>query len=159
MILIACATCGFTMRVEGDVKNDDRELDFLVGRSSSFWPDKYACAQCGAQALGLEVSQVTDRAGARLRIVDVTPHEAFAALQGLGLPEERSCHLEDVIKLLKEHGVKNAVGKDILGTSRCVIDYLELGDGSKMYLGPSTEGATVFRITKSVSYVKEVSRD
>jgi hypothetical protein len=55
--------------------------------------------------------------------------------------------------------VKRVHGKDIQGTSRSIIDFLELGDGSKVYLAASAEGATVYRVAKPISYVEEVSRD
>jgi hypothetical protein len=158
VIFIACTTCGFTLQVEGSIKDENRELDSLVGESSSFWPDNYTCADCGGQAVGLKPGGFTDRATTRLRIVEVTVQEAFAALQGLGLPKERSCRFDDVLELIKQYGVKAVIGQDIRGTDRCVIDYFILGDGSKMYVGSSAGGATIYRITRPHFYVEEVSR-
>lgn len=159
MMLIACTKCGLALQVEGNIKDENRELEFLVGKGSPWWPDAYPCPECDGKAMVLQPGQLTDRARVRLRTVDVTAQEAFAAFSGVGLPKERSCRLDDVSELLTKHGVKRIAGKDLTGTGRCILDYLELGDGSKVYLAPSTEGATVYRITRPYSYVEEVTRN
>lgn len=152
MILIVCTDCALAMRVEGA----EAELDFCVGKSSGFWPDKYPCPECDKLCMGmLEMEAETD-AVASLRVIDVTPSEAFAALNGLGFPSERMCTKEIVERLLKEHPIRKVSARDVQGAERCVVDHLELWDGSKMYFGPSSQGAVVYRITRPHSYVKQV---
>lgn len=152
MILIICLTCGFTLRVEGDVE----EIAHLIGNLSTFALDGYTCSECGKKAGLFNHGDVTPAAAARLRIVDVAPEEAFAALNGLGIPSERSCLLEDVTELIEKFPVASVSGKNISGTGRCIIDHLVLQDGSKVYFAPSTEGATIYRISRPHSYVGSI---
>jgi len=154
MILIVCSTCMFALRVEG---TDDQELDMLVGKSSSFFPDKYDCPQdkCAGSAKLFDSLEISQRALGSLTIVDVTPEEAFAALNGVGLPEERSCFIEDIRTLLSK-GVKRVSGKNLPGTSRCIVDFIETEDGSRIYLAPSGEGVTVYRVTRPPSYAAKM---
>jgi hypothetical protein len=154
MRMIVCPTCMLALRVEG---TDDQELDTLIGKGSPFFPDNYECPQdgCVGKAKFFDSLEMTPRAIGALRIVDVTPGEAFAALNGVGLPEERSCLIEDVRDLLSK-GVKRVSGKNLLGTSRCIIDFIEIEDGSKIYLAPSGEGVTVYRTTRPFSYAARV---
>lgn len=156
MIIIACTACGFAMRVE---TSDEMELSGLVGDLSDFYPDKYPCPGdgCKSMARAYTPAEISPRAAGQLRIVDVTPQEAFAALHGLGLPKERSCYLDD-IRTMFEVGVKKIAGKDLPGTTRCMVDHIELKDGTKIYLGASAEGATIYRVTRPVSYVENVEK-
>lgn len=151
MIFIACLSCHLTLQVEGD----NSEVNTLVGTASEYWPTGYTCSDCGKPARGLLAQEISAQAASKLRVVCVTPQEAFAALNGLGLPEERSCQLQDVQDLLSSVGIRSIRGKNIRGATHCVVDYLELKDGSKVYLGPSMEGAVIYRITRPHSYVKE----
>lgn len=156
MILVACTTCGFTLRIEG---SDEMELSGLVGDLSEFYPDKYPCPGdgCKAHARAFAPAEISARAATQLRVVDVTPQEAFAAFNGLGLPKERSCYIDEVRSMF-EAGVKNISGKDLPGTTRCMVDHVELTDGTKIYFGASTEGATIYRVTRPISYVENVEK-
>lgn len=154
MIYIVCTNCNTAMRVEAA---DELELQSLVGDLSDFYPDKYPCTRTGCKSMGrlFGPTDISQRAMAQLTIIDVTPQEAFAALNGLGFPKERSCYLEDVRAMLQV-GVKRVVGRDIPGTTRCIIDHFELNDGTVVHLGASSEGATVYRVTRPPAYVKGV---
>lgn len=157
MIIVACPHCFTALRVEG---SDDEESDTLIGKSSSFFPDGYRCPidDCGKKSSMFYPSELSDKAMGSLTFVDVTPNEAFVALNGMGLPAERSCLLEDVQDLLQK-GIKKVSGKNIPGTSRCVVDFIETADGSKIYLAASSHGATVFRTTRIQSHADKVEGD
>lgn len=151
MITIACPKCLHALRVVGDIG----EVDGLVGACSSFHPDKYACFQCGAKAecvLSAEVSTLADRV---LTVHELTPQEAFAALCGMGIPEEMTCCSEVVEAMFEKQGIK-VKGRQLPSTQRYVIDALVFPDGSTMHLGASVVGALAYRITKRHSYVRAV---
>ena len=159
MILVICPECPFAMRVMPvRVTNlqSAQELDQLVGTRSSFWPDRYPCPRCGKYAWGSK-ENLTDPQTVQVReIQDATPQEAFAALNGLGLPDEQRCALEVVQQLLVEQPVRRVVGKNVRGVERTIIDSLELWDGTKVYFGAGAEGAVIYRITRPHSYAAKV---
>jgi hypothetical protein len=93
---------------------------------------------------------------ALLEVIDLSPKEAFMALNGLGLPPEQHCNLASVTLLLRETPIRLVRGVDIPGTERCMIDHLELWDGTKVYLGASSHGAVVYRVAPPFSYAKMV---
>ena len=150
MILIVCVKCCCALRVSGD----SDEVHALVGQTSSFWPDKFRCYQCDGEAMG--VLELAFQHRVPITIVEVSAQEAFAAIHGLGLPMEQQCKKEDLELLLREQPVKRVVGKDIVGSTRCMLDYFELWDGSKVYFGSAAEGAIIYKITRPHSYVKQV---
>jgi hypothetical protein len=156
MIIIACTSCSFAMRVEA---SSEMEISGLVGDLSEFYPDKYPCPGegCKEMARAFAPGEISLRAAEQLKIIEVTAPEAFAALYGLGLPKERSCYLDEV-RAMFSVGVKKLAGKDLPGTTRCMIDHIELNDGTKVYLGASAEGATIYRVTRQVSYVENVEK-
>lgn len=149
MIAIVCTGCAHCLHVVGDVS----EVDQLVGQRSDFWPDKYPCWNCGSQAQGFLSPEISAAAMEKLQIFHLTPQEAFAALMGMGLPEERKCCAEVVEALLQGVGLK-VKGKEFRGLDRYFIDQIELADGTKLFLGSSPQGACVYRITKPHSYTK-----
>lgn len=147
-----CLPCGFGLRVNGDLA----EVMSLVGPQSDLWPKGFRCARCGEPIEASLEAQVAGTALARMQITNVTPAEALAASSGLGLPIERACTLEEVHELFQSRGVKRVVGANIQGTQRCILDYLVLSDDTKIYFGASTDGATVYRITRPHSYVESL---
>jgi hypothetical protein len=152
MIVIPCTACAFALRVIGNLE----EIDALVGRSSRWWPGAYPCPQCQAACPAmLEVEAEAD-ALAWLRIVDVGPQEAYAALEGFGLPYERSCKAADVRELLSTHRVSSVTCRDV-GNDRSCVEHIELEDGTRLYFGASAVGAVVYRITRKVSYVERAT--
>ncbi len=153
MIVILCPRCLFAMRIIGKPE----EVDMLVGSRSDYWPDKYTCPRCDGSARGVLEIEIDSKAMSKLDLVDLTPEEAFAALNGLGIPTEHKCFLEVVQALLK-YPIKNVKGEDVPGTTRSVIHSIELVDGTKIYLGSSPLGAVVYRITPPFSY-KEMTRE
>jgi hypothetical protein len=91
-----------------------------------------------------------------MELRDLTPHEAFAAFNGFGLPEEQDCALESVQKLLAEQPVRKVVGTSITGMRRTIIDSLELWDGTRVYFGAGAEGACIYRIVRPTMYAEKV---
>jgi hypothetical protein len=148
MVVIACSTCRLGIRVLGE----ENEVSFLVGPRSDRWPN-FTCVRCGEKAEGILERALSAAAMQVLEIVDLSPQEAFAAVEGMGLPAEQQCGLSMVRELLKETPVRRVHGHDVPGTQRCAVDSLELWDGTKIYLGASPEGAVVYRISPPHSYV------
>lgn len=149
MILIVCSECRLTLRV----LDASEEALYLVGEKSEGWP-KAICCRCGAEAQRMPEVEVEPRALTLLEVVDLTAKEAFMAMNGLGLPTEQRCSLENVMTLLKEQPIRKVLGVDIPGTERCMLDHLELWDGTKLFLGASPHGAVVYRIAPPHSYAK-----
>jgi hypothetical protein len=150
MILLLCLPCGTGLRLNGN----QGEVLALVGPMIGDWPD-LNCPTCQKKLKGLFESQLAGEVD-RLKIYDVTPQEAIAACHGLGFPVERACTIEEVNELLSTRAVKKIVGENIRGTTRCIVDHLVLSDETKIYLGASTDGATVYRITRPHSYVESI---
>ncbi len=150
MILIVCLHCKTALRVIGDVAQGHE----LVGPGSTFWPDKFTCFRCEKPARGLLEAEVSIKTP--LEVKDVSPEEAFAALHGLGLPEERDVDRLIVSELMRTHPVRRVACKDIPGVSRVVVDHIELWDGTRLHFGSSNEGAVIYRITRPHSYAEQV---
>jgi len=155
MICVVCeGGCGNVLRVSGEV----RDVDQLVGKSSDFWPNKYTCFHCGAPAQGFLTPEVAIEVLEMLTVTDVTAEEAFAALMGMGVPEERTCCAEVVLPYFEKQGLK-VKGKQPRGVQRFIVDEIEFPDGTTMYLAPSPQGATIYRITKAHSYVASLEKN
>lgn len=151
MILILCPRCKCALRVTGDLN----EAYNLVGPSSEFWPDKFTCFRCEKPAQGFLESEVAIKA--QIEIKEVSPQEAYAAIHGLGILEERDFDKLTIDALLREQPIRRIGGKDLAGGGRTVIDYLELWDGTRVHLGASHDGAVIYRITRPHSYVSKVT--
>ena len=147
MIAVVCTSCKNMLQVIGELS----EVDHLVGQRSEFWPDKYKCFACGGSATGFLMPQISAAALGELNVHSVTAAEAFAALNGLGLPEERTCCADVIVPMLESLGLK-VKGKEFRGTARYFLDELELPDGTKLFFGASPYGAAIYRITKPHSY-------
>lgn len=147
MITIACTTCSKALNVIGEVT----EVDVLLGQRSEYWPDKYVCFSCGSKAQGFLTPEISAAAMAKLDAYDVSAQEAFAALNGLGLPSERVCCADVIVPLLEQLGLK-VKGKELRGVQRYFLDELELPDGTKLHFGASPHGAAIYRVTKPHSY-------
>lgn len=148
-MIITC-TCGSGLRVSGDPE----EIRLLIGEKSDWWPDKYPCFSCGEMATGMLESEADEKAAQLIRFVNVKAQEAYAALCGMGVPEERTCCAEVIEALFKEHGIK-AKGRQPRAENLYYVDELEFKDGTRLFLAPSPRGAAIFRVAKPHSYTKE----
>jgi len=137
------------------VIGEPAEVETLVGSRSDFHPDKYVCFECGLPAECLLTAEISAMAGRSLRINEVTPQEAFAALMGMGIPAEATCCAEVVEPMFEAQGIK-VTGYQMPHTTRYVITALTFPDGRTMHLGAAFPGALAYRITKKHSYVEAV---
>jgi rubredoxin len=153
-LVVVCSGCGAVYRVlQGDLASSD--VDHLVGSASAFWPNGYVCPKCNAQASG-GPEESLPRSIQTTDIIDMSAEEFHAALYGLGLPDERVASIEEVSRVLSSGTVKRVVGEDVTNTKRCTIDFIEMSDGSRIYLGASIHGAVVYRVVNPAAYARRV---
>jgi hypothetical protein len=152
-LVIICSGCGAIFRMLGGGIYDDGVQ--LVGPKSEWWPDKYVCPRCGAQAAGAD-EETLPRSIQTASIIDLTYIEMFSALSGFGLPDERPSSVENVAETLRSSPVKRVAGRNIANTERCMVDFIELDSGVRIYFGASTHGAVIYRIVKPISYASRV---
>lgn len=153
MIIIACKDCGTAVRVTGE----HEELSHLLGELNAEWfPDCYPCPTAVCQGKAEFMESIEPAAMRLLTLYDLTPHEAYAAFHGLGLPEERDCGPTAVEKALLESRIVELGTSLIRGSNRAVLYHLKLEDGTMLYLGSSPFGATVYRIARPQSAVERV---
>lgn len=153
MRLIVCRHCQLALRVIGNVD----EVEQLAGTRSEFFPDKFPCPTCRRSCPCYPEIEVDPTSLAVFRVVDVTPVEAYAAFHELGLPLETKCSLEEVNKILLEHPIRKVHGFTIEGTTRCLIEKLELWDGTMVFFGAGGNGAVIYRIVKASTYASRVT--
>ena len=149
MITIVCTHCKHALHATGEVS----EVNQLVGQQSDFWPDKYRCWECDRYMEGFLTPEVSSAVANELTIIEVTAQEAFAALNGLGLPQERVVDPDTVLELFETVGLK-VKGKSYRGQHRYFIDEIVFPNGVKLHLGASPQGAAVYRIVKPHSYAR-----
>jgi hypothetical protein len=139
MKLFACLVCRLALRIVGDAAEEARLLEPPAAG--------FTCPGCDAPVAATADPEVLHAA----RVVDLTPEEAYAALHGLGLPEEQDCRADRVALLLRERPVRRVVARDLPGSRRAVLESIELWDGTLLHLGAAPEGAVVFRVSRRPS--------
>lgn len=139
MIYLTCGRCHHGLRVSPGQGGEAEHL-FHNG-ALPCWKCRAPLSRTAFEEMGVDY-------------VDVTPQEALAAIHGLGLPGEGDCAAEAVAKLLTEKSIEKVGIRQIRNSHRSIIDYLELEDGTRVYLGSSSYGATVYRIAPRHSYVE-----
>lgn len=149
MISVVCTACNVALSVVGDVT----EVDQLVGQRSEFWKDHYTCFRCNGGAEGFLTAEISAAALRELQVYNVTALEAFAAMNGLGIPEERNCCSDAIVPMFEALGIK-VHGKEYRGMQRFFLNSIELPDGTTLHLGASPQGACIYRITKPHSYAR-----
>jgi hypothetical protein len=150
VIYIVCTNCRTALSIQGDTT----ELVSLFGEGSEHYPDMFPCPVCANKAFCVELVDAV--ALKTMQVYHLSAQEAFAAINGLGLPEEQECVPSAVQRALADSHVTKTDAKLIAGTNRSVISYLELENGTKIYLGTSPQGVTVYRIAPKRSYTQEV---
>jgi len=152
MITLTCQGCRTALRTVGE----EVEVRNLVGPECDWYPDEYPCPVCPGK---MEYqTAITGSALAAMRVHDVTPQEAFAALSGLGLPAERDCGETAVLKAF-ERPIRSLGTRQLPGKNRTAIDWIEFEDGTRMFLASGIDGAVVYRIAPPRSFVQEVLRE
>jgi len=154
-MLIACRAEGCTLLVRVS-PGAEGELESLLGPSSELYPDKFPCPRCNAHMEVVLAIESTDLA--LLDVVDLSPPEALAAFSGLGFPEERECGPASVRALMSGATVKSVKVRQVKNSHRSIIEFIELADGTRLFLGSSSHGATVYRIAAPPAYAKEALR-
>lgn len=147
MMVLPCMACFTAVRV--------MEVLPHVGPESEFWPAGYTCVACGNPVTAIGERETELVALEKMKLRDLTSDELYAALHGLGTPEERVAHFTSVNDLLLSKKVTKVIGHTVGNTDRTVIEALELEDGTRMYLGSGSAGAIVYRITHPVSYTQK----
>lgn len=147
MIHVVCEECKAGLRISPGAPGE------VEGLFESWHPDEYPCFRCGKTAKFVE--RIDSLALPTIDLHDVTPHEAFLAMNGLGIPAERECGPELVARTFLEKRVKRVSTRFIKNSHRSVVDHLEFEDGTRLFLGASAHGAIVYRISPPHSYVKE----
>jgi hypothetical protein len=142
VIYLVCTACETALRIS---PGEEGEVEALLSEELKCW-------ECRAPLEHL--THVQPQAAAKLNCHDVTPREAYAVLYGLGLPSEQDCSAAAVSVLLEQHHVVKAHTTQIRGSHRCVIEHIDLDDGTRVYFGASAHGATVYRVAKRHSYVE-----
>lgn len=153
MLLVVCKACAAVYRIDtGSV--DPVEAQSLVGMRSDWWPNRYPCVLCGGMA---EMADSIDPAAlAAMAKYDLTPQEAFAAFNGLGLPDEQDCGPAAVKEVLQSSGVKDVVVEQLRGSNRSILRRIVMEDGRTLHLASGAMGALVYRISKPRSHVQEM---
>ena len=134
---------------------DPEEIENLLGERSEFWPDKYKCHACGKPAQYCLTAEVSELAFAKLHVTDLTAQEAYASLNGFGLPDERVCCEEVVLPLFAQAGIKVKGGRP-RGHTFFRLEELTFADGTTLFLAPSAQGAVIYRVRKPHSYADAV---
>lgn len=144
MIIIVWPGTKLAIRTVGEFD----EVEHLLGPKSEWYPDKYPHPDPEVKELGSFQNAIDARAMPELDLHDVTPQEAFAALSGLGLPNERDCGTTAVERVFESQGVKKVHMRQVNRANRTIIDSIEFDDGTRMFLASSPVGAVVYRISK-----------
>jgi hypothetical protein len=150
VIAIVCIACKKGIAITPGEDGEVEALFFSEGRVAR----ELACPSCQATALTHEdVSHLTADSYREL-----TAMEAHAAFSGLGFPGEADCGSSALEAALINKTIVGAVVRPIRGSHRCVLQQLQLSDGTSIFLSSSVQGAIVYRIARPESYVTEVLR-
>ena len=147
---IKCSTCTFAMNVMGD----SADLRRLVSAAST---KEASCPQCDSTGTLAAVDTWINGDAHELEAT-----EAYSAIHGLGLPEERKCTINEVLAVLRSGPVKNIaavpINNDLRG-SRVVVQYLEMENGTRLYFGAGPGGAVIYRIRRKDAFTRGALND
>ena len=152
MIFVVCALCKAGLRIG---PGEEGESETLFGEQSDYYPNSYPCFRC-EQNIAQFITAVDSQSLQSIELFDVTPKEAFAAMNGLGLPGEQDCSAKAIQRLFEMQKVARVQTRPIRNSHRCLIDFIELDDRTRVYIGSSALGATVYRVAKPHSYAEQV---
>ena len=156
MMLVVCSSliCMTVTRIWGSTAAD---VEHLIGKKSTFWPNQYKCPECNDHAALFVEGELNPANFKKFNERELEAEDYFRFLMGVGLPEEHNCNLEALQEVFHKKHISKIVGHPISGTSRYCLEALELEDGTKIYFGASSHGATIYRITKKPSYTEKAS--
>ena len=158
MILFVCDSleCKTVTRVMG--RSVD-EVQALVGEGSEWWPKGYKCPQCEGPASALYEIQINPNQFKDFHVRELDSEDYFRFLMGVGLPEETDCSIEALQKIFHDGTVKKIAGHRIPGAKRFCVEWVEMADGTRLYFGASSHGATIYRIVKKPNYTEQALND
>lgn len=152
MITLACVKCFLAMRTTGEFN----EVDYLIGIKCDWYPDRYPCPSLDCDGCMTLTDAIDSRLLEKLDVYELAPTEIFHALQGLGLPKERSCTVTDIQTAIGDQKITYIDLQPLANTQRAVLHSFTLENGCRIFLGSGPQGATVYRIAKPRSAAKEV---
>jgi hypothetical protein len=152
MITLACLECRLALRTSSE-KHD--EVNFLIGMYSEWYPDRYPCPRSECKGKMTLTDAIAADELEYLEMHDVTPQEAFQALQGMGLPSEKACTVEGVRAAFAQRVIELDVAP-VPGTQRVLLRSLKVEDGTRLFVASSPFGAVVYRIAPPRSVTREV---
>jgi hypothetical protein len=158
MMLVICTsiTCKTVTRLFAGSAN---ELVSLVGEKSEWWPGGYRCPNCEKQASGVYEGRIDPNELKDFNVRELEAQDYFRFMMGVGLPEEQDCQLSVLIDTFKAGKVAKIAGHEIRGSKRYCVEWLEMEDGTRLYFGASSHGATVYRITKKMNFTEKALED
>lgn len=146
---VLCSECPFGIQVDGDL----HEATKLVGSTSPH--GEAPCPSCGGKLV--RGSRVDAAVRQDRHIRRLTPMEAHLLFEGMGFPEERDCVREVLVDELINKAIRKVVAHTLQGTTRTVLEQLELEDGTTIFFSGSPWGALAYRIRKAKPYAGEVA--
>lgn len=152
MIVVLCTRCMHGLQVIGD----EDQINLLVGEQSDFWPNNYPCPFCEGKADGAYERDVHPPDLQRFTLTTVDGGEAFAALMGAGLPEQKPASKQAVLESLQT-GVKAVHGSYAPARAAFLLDRIELTDGSMIHFAGGPTGAVIYKIVPAQPYKRNVT--
>lgn len=152
MLYLVCPNCKVGLRISPGEEGELESLFEIDPRGLGL--KAYTCFRCELEMASLSLEHPNG-----VELFDVNPKEAFAAINGLGLPHEQECTSAAVTKLCNGAEVSYVKARQLRNSHRCIVEFIEFESGTRVYLGASAEGAVVYRVAKRHSYAKEVECD
>jgi len=119
------------------------------------WKGGLVCPRCSMWNI-LVGEAVTPKASLGVLFKELTVMEAYAAFQGMGLPEELDCSPKVVRALFTEKRIKHVALRGIEGTARSTLETITLEDDTVIYLTCGGAGVTIYRIRRPHKYSEGV---
>ena len=141
-MILSCTRCQRVYRSVGDPQQDEQ----LLGEKSDWWPDKYVCPVCDGVMFARKEADVMAEVLASPTLQHFPVEELYAAMSGLGLPEQRLTGPQSVRAVLEGKRIRSVSVQPAGTSSRSVLDRIVLDDGTVIYLASGSYGATVYRI-------------
>jgi hypothetical protein len=155
MITLACLECRLALMINGE----HDEVDYLIGMKSDWYPDRYPCPRSGCKGTMTLTDTIASTDLQNLEVHHLNPQEAFQALHGMGLPEERRCNESMVELTLVGQTIKSVELQNLNGSNRTILHSFTLDSGIRVYIGSSPFGALVYRMAPPSSAVQRLTEE
>jgi len=134
MMTLACQKC----QTAWAVSDKDPELPLLVIAARGLM-------NCPKSNCDGQLIEAKKRARAR----KISATELYQASCGMGFAFERQCGSREITKLLSGATIKSISVGPSIDPHKTVLKSLTLENGKVVHIGPSTQGAVVFKITEN----------